>query len=369
MLIQEYLQLASKNDLTIISSSCYSADFLNLNLLLAKALNPTKKIFWIIIQNTPILDRNLDNEKLSSEFIRIDGPIITEEENKNIAYGSFQHAKAINIAQSYVHTNLFLVLDPDCFILECEWIMHMQKLIEINNYAFFGAPYHPERLNFFNIFGRIYENFPCAICLFVNKKILQVNDIYNLDFTPPVRGKFNNRSYQNFLKQKLKKITNEKGSIKALKFIAFCITHNPKMIWQTLRMGNYSWVYDPRVDIGFKVYKNFNNKFFYSTLKTYYAKEMPLFIKILRFFKIYLFKGYPRVSSDWVKHPHELVDSSLISQGRWEQFFLNQKLFCIHLGKISYAGTSSDLLEMKKFLGRYLEKDINAQISTLIVED
>lgn len=356
MKLQEYLQTSTEGDLTIISSSFKSAKFLNLNLALTKTLNPDKKIFWIIVQNTPLEFRSSD--ELNEEFIIIDGPVITGEEKKSIGYGSFQHAKAINIATTYVNTRYFLVLDPDCYIVQPKWMTSILELMENNNITFFGTPYHPERLNYFNIFGRTYLDFPCAICLLIDKKNLQKNGVYNLDFTPNIAGNFNLISHQEELRRDLIHIKGTGRYLTILNFIKYVVNYGALRGWHLLRIGNYSWVYDPRPDIGSLIYINFSKKFKSLITPTYYPKKTPFPIKILTSLRINIFKGYPVKSCNWIKYPHKLVDKKLISQGRWEQFFLHDKLFCIHLGKVSYAGDSDDYLNMKNFLNQFLISDL-----------
>jgi glycosyltransferase involved in cell wall biosynthesis len=107
----------------------------------------------------------------------IPGAHLTEAEANSIAYGTFHHAKALNIAYSYAKTDHILILDPDCFILRPNWIEDTIYFMEANEVAFMGTPYHPRR--FVN-----YRYFPTVICMFINRYQLERQNYFYCDFSP-----------------------------------------------------------------------------------------------------------------------------------------------------------------------------------------
>lgn len=90
--------------------------------------------------------------------------------------GSYQHAAALNrfIHEQEVQTRFLLILDPDFFILQKNWIKEVCKHMETCGLWFFGAPWHPKWFS-------KHRYFPCVHCLFIDTKYVKYRD---LDFTP-----------------------------------------------------------------------------------------------------------------------------------------------------------------------------------------
>ncbi len=165
--------------LTIISVSFKSKRLLEINHQLVTTLNPGVDFKWIVVQNTPEADQAADLQLDDPRFSMMRGPVLTDQEKASFGYGSIHHAKALNIALSYTDSDLVLTLDPDCFILQPDWIKRVTQYIRDRRLAFFGTPYHPR--NF-----RTYRDFPTAVCMFVDRRRLQERDLFTFDFSPSV---------------------------------------------------------------------------------------------------------------------------------------------------------------------------------------
>lgn len=163
--------------LTIITASFRSKPLLDLNYRLVKHFNPDTEFEWLIVQNTPEEFLADDIPMDDPRFTMIPGAFLTEGEFNSIAYGTFHHAKALNIAYSYAKTDHILILDPDCFILRPNWIQETISYMEANELAFMGTPYHPRR--FVN-----YRYFPTVICMFINRHQLESQHYFYCDFSP-----------------------------------------------------------------------------------------------------------------------------------------------------------------------------------------
>lgn len=158
----------SCKDVTFLSVSCNSEDYLKLNQERVKAKR------WIV---------NCDNDPGPDAYLKFSGfemmhysPLdIAEKPGEFISTASYRHAARLNqlVRVESIATRFVCILDPDFFLLTpVEDVVH--EMIEYN-LGFHGAPYFP-------VEGRkkIY-NVPVAFCLFIDRAHFKIE---GLDFSP-----------------------------------------------------------------------------------------------------------------------------------------------------------------------------------------
>ena len=118
--------------LSIVTVSYKSKQLLEVLARCIEDLNPDVQYEWLVVQNTPEETQAQDISPHDSRFRFFEGPILTQEESENRAYGSFHHAKALALGYSYARAEIVLVIDPDFFILFPNWIKHAVKIMERN---------------------------------------------------------------------------------------------------------------------------------------------------------------------------------------------------------------------------------------------
>ncbi|HEX4838870.1 MAG TPA: hypothetical protein VFU89_00325, partial [Rhabdochlamydiaceae bacterium] len=133
------------------------------------------------MQNTPIDELESDLAMDDPRFEMIKGPVLSVQEKECSFYRSIHHAKALNLALAYTGADLILILDPDCFILMHNWMEQITKHMKLEDLVFLGVPYHPK-------YYTHYRGFPNAICMFINRRLMQEQNYFSLDFTPVFEG-------------------------------------------------------------------------------------------------------------------------------------------------------------------------------------
>ena len=403
--LEFYQTHCDPRDLTIVSVSYNTASLLRLNRELVAALNPTSRVWWLVVENTPSGADVLD--PLKDGFIVLRGTRLTAEERDTIAFGSIHHAKSLAVALAYVQTEKVLILDPDCYLLPREWIGRICAHMDAQKLVFFGAPYHPERLNRFNYFGRTYTNFPTAVCMLVNRKLLQQQGYFLLDFTPPIDGKFNLRSYYGRVAQlgvgfgsglhrllmfpvKLARraardigfageghhtaapqfassLRNVARRALALRFdVARWCTRNIRLINEyglrsivdAPRARGASWIYDPRPDIGYQVYERYHRVCKSECCAVYYDRKFPPLFGFWKWLVPQSLVGYPKKPGYWKPEPFPFVPREFVRQGRWEQFYFQDEPFALHIGAVTYGDSPET-----RFIHDLLEPIISASVS------
>ena len=53
--------------------------------------------------------------------------------------------------------------------------------------------------------------------------------------------------------------------------------------------------------------------------------------------------GFPKKKGHWRKVAFSKAARGLWGQGRWEQFYMGEEPFALHIGKVTYAGDESDI--------------------------
>lgn len=158
-----------KNSLTICTVSYKSASLLDLNLTLTKELNPTTDFHWMIVDNNNDFPDGAPRGKTNVTVILGD-PCINQGRLK----GSYHHAQALNKALDVISSRYLLVLDPDFFIFENDWVNTVLSYMSAKNLSFWGAPYYPNLT-----WKRRY--FPTVSCMLIDLEKVRPEQ---LDFTP-----------------------------------------------------------------------------------------------------------------------------------------------------------------------------------------
>ncbi len=341
MNICQYIESAQPGDLTIISVSFNSANFLALNNRLTEHLNPGRRFHWIVVENSPPTagDRAIQAE--DPRFYVITGVPVSPPELSNFGYGSMAHAKALNIAISYVKTDCYVLLDPDCYMVKLDWVGFLRKKLTVDGCGFYGTPYHPERLSNFNPFGQTYMYFPAAVCMAVNKKLLEDGHLFYMDYSPQVDGEFYLISYQ----QMIHSLGWEPGLPIKRRFknlVRAVRRHGLAVLTHKCRLSPKYYRFDKRKDIGFRIHRHYKSRVKVETTSVRYTRSLPAGFAIWKWLVPQWFTGYPKNPAHWTSERMEYIPGHLEGQGRWEQFFTNGEAFAFHIGKVTYCGDSSD---------------------------
>ena len=315
-----------------------SKDFLEMNYKLVKALNPDTPFHWIVVQNTPEPELGNDLAMDDSRFEIIKGPILTQQEQECSFYRSIHHAKALNLALAYTNAQLILILDPDCFILMCNWISIVLEYMRKEGLVFFGAPYHPK-------YYTHYRGFPNAICMFINRCLMQEKNYFSLDFMPVFEGR---RLWNKALLDAVRHHSHPK---QFLTFFSSASRRFPlelrdfhlivKKVLKTLLLNFFSFkiqyylqneckqlrVRECR-DTGYKIYAQYRSLLRYQTLKIFAFDQRNLQTKLIESILPDRYRTFPRDATFITKTVSPLF-AEFIEHG--EQFFWNHQLFGFHL--------------------------------------
>ena len=186
-------------DITIVSVlGPEDKSYITRNIDLIKKLN--KKDNYIIYLIDNFYESSDDLNFNDQNIFVIKGVSQNNSINSNFR-GSYQHAESLNrfMKENKILTNYLLVLDPDFFILQNDWIKNITEFMETDNIDFFGSPWHPK-------WYTKYRDFPCVHCLFMNmNKVKQES----LDFIPNLINKTSLKKLKNKSKNIQKDIPKE----------------------------------------------------------------------------------------------------------------------------------------------------------------
>lgn len=109
-------------------------------------------------------------KQVAPQFQQMFGEDITGVEARVYKYlASYLHAAGLNIALRESKTRYSIVLDPDFYIVQENWVDNILKKMERENLAIFGAPWNPR-------WYQKFQSFPCSH--------LMVIDHQKIPFTP-----------------------------------------------------------------------------------------------------------------------------------------------------------------------------------------
>lgn len=357
--LSHYQETCKPDDLTIVTVSFRTARMLRKNLALARALNPHTRFWWIVVENSGDAEEREELEA-AEDFVIVSGPTLTPEERKSVHYGSFHHAKALNIGFAYAVTNRVLALDPDCFIVLPEWIDRVSVLMDQEKYIFWGTPYHPERLNSFNVFGRTFMYFPTAICMFVDRARLQAQHHFEIDFSPPVHGEATSLEYWTRLQELLNGRSNGQKVGRLSAWCELIRDHGIKGVLNALQLKSPKWTPDRRIDIGHRLYALYHRQCRYGHTSVYYPRRLPPLFGLWKSLIPQAICGFPKKRGHWRKVAFSKAAKDLAGQGRWEQFYMGEKPFALHIGKVTYAGEEVDINVITSLIPTMIERSLDA---------
>ncbi len=162
--------MLGQQDLTVCSVSFNSGPWLDLNIQLAGALNPSCNIEWIVAENSPENSTEKLQPKVRNVSLLGGAPPV----NRPYAEASYHHAAGLQLTLKKVRSRFLLVLDPDFYIIKPNWVNEIINYMEQNDVSILGVPWHPSR-------SRKIRYFPCAHCVFFD---LSKVSLETLDFTP-----------------------------------------------------------------------------------------------------------------------------------------------------------------------------------------
>lgn len=83
------------------------------------------------------------------------------------ALSSYHHAAALNRALEAIETRYAIVIDPDFYVVEPNWIATVISAMEKSGAALLGAPWHPR-------WFQKYRDFPCVHFMVVDREALEL---------------------------------------------------------------------------------------------------------------------------------------------------------------------------------------------------
>ena len=186
-------------DITIVSVlGPEDKSYITRNINLIKKLNKRDNYIIYLIDN---FYESSNNFKINDQNIFVHKGVSQNNSINSNFRGSYQHAESLNMfmKENKILTNYLLVLDPDFFILQNEWIKNVAEFMETDDIDFFGSPWHPK-------WYTKYRDFPCVHCLFMNMNRVKHE---SLDFLPNLINKTSLKKLKNKSKNIKKDIPKE----------------------------------------------------------------------------------------------------------------------------------------------------------------
>jgi len=328
-----------KNDFTICFVSYLSGPYIELNISLIIKLNPRVTIKWLIVENSPY-DYSFNYKK---NFKNEDINILDGYRDYKLNCGSTHHAIGIHEALKFVESNYFILIDPDFFIVQSNWIENLLENMQKKDVKFFGAPYYPNHKT-------KYRYYPTAIFSVINtSKITK----WDLNYFPKleIMKIMRNHSYKSLFKTL---ITNNGSPL--LLFIIF-----EKIFSRIIGKPNQACTTYSTRDTGYRVYRTLKNEK-YEILTPNWIN--PLYSKIGNCNYKYLIiklivpdflSPYPKKKSytqDQFFKDFNLPDVSI---KEWEEFSWSGIPFAFHVRGVAQGKTKVDLKELKNILYKFMD--------------
>jgi hypothetical protein len=139
-------------ELSVVQVSYKNFNWIIKNIELITRLNKNKSIDFIIIDNDNLVKHYLNLLRLTLGKLCNLGfeNRIRLYRNSNQALktrGSVQHALALDKSKNYITTEMVVIIDPDCYILFCNWIDILLKILKMYNLDLLGFPEAKSDLN------------------------------------------------------------------------------------------------------------------------------------------------------------------------------------------------------------------------------
>lgn len=346
--LAEYQQRATPDDLTVIMVCWRTAALVKRNVEATKNLNLGQRVWWLVIENS---QEGNDAESIEG-VIRLPGTSITEAERATIGWGSFHHAKSLNVGLAYARTDWILIVDPDCFVIQPDWIKRVRKMMKEKGLVFWGTPYHPERFGRFNAFGQQYMYFPTAICMMIDRGRLQRHfHKFVLDFTPPFSGRRNVIAYREEVRDLLRGRRVPVNYRLARGWGRLLGSYGLRGFIDALGLSLRRWAAGKNPDTGYMLYEQYHNLVPYGVTSVNYTRRTPTLFWLWKWAVPQKWCGFPKRNGHWTSVGDKLIPNNLVGRGRWEVFVWNEEPFAVHLGSVGHGEVIADLSPLEAILG------------------
>ena len=139
-------------ELSVVQVSYKNFSWIIRNIEVTIGLNKNKSIDFIIIDNDNLVKHyfNLLRLNISKLFTYDVKNRIKLYRNSTLALktrGSVQHALALDKSKNYITTEIVAIIDPDCYIMFCDWIDILLKQLKTYNLDLLGFPEAKSDLN------------------------------------------------------------------------------------------------------------------------------------------------------------------------------------------------------------------------------
>lgn len=298
---------ADLTDITILSViySHQTEDQILENYRLVSALNPSRSFHWVVGYNFSLKFPGPNVARFKETNLNLVRCLDNDDQtlfNSPIT-GAQQHGAALNLLRRLVNTRFLLILDPDFFIIENDWINQVIGSMGDSGLSFFGSTWDPKNY-------KKFRGFPSIHCFFSDLSRVALNE---LDFGVEIQ----NRPKISPIFQKIvKKLPN---SIKLL-FDRSMVQVNS--------------------DPGSAIYRKFGRSAHQSsTLIPYFQRFSTdrtlslLYFLVLRLSDLF-FPAEKRIIPDpryYSKRNFSDHGCAIALPAQWEQFFWNHKPFAFHI--------------------------------------
>jgi len=284
--------------------------------------NPDSNCRWLIVENSPANSvQSLASN--NHEFDVITGPPKRPKSFGSIDEASYHHGDGLNLGVSHVKTRFLLILDPDFFIVEKDWVSGVIGHMKRNKITFLGAPWHPSR-------HKKIRYFPCMHCLFID---LQQVDRETLDFSPGEDySQKKNRGSRTLNKYSRKLISRLTLSKRKRKLISKLTLSKRRSV------GSYK-------DTGWSLYKRYKND-----LSTAVENLQPVYKPkkkgiVLDRILPDRYSLNPKRKGYYTMHGFSIGDFDKFDEFGWEAFMREGKAFGFHIRCFPKSMNSSNSWE------------------------
>ncbi len=325
-------------DLTIVSvAGPNDLSYLIKSFTLIKELNNGLKIKFFIIDND-VVSNSKFYDKIKIENLDIISKFNFSFNYKKYSnYASLEHGLSLNyfFKEYKIKSNYCLIVDPDFFIIQPNWIAHLIDNCNNEKYVLFGSTWHPKWIN-------KYFDFPSIHFLLINLNSLNILD---LDFSPNPISNLNDQ--KSFFK-----------NIKLIRFFYYILYFRFKK-----NIGN---------DTGVKIFKKYKNSIKYNTLIPVVThkdfQQIPHLnnrfgFKIENFFKGRFYSYLPKKFSDYLEIDQKV--SKLLDKHTIEIFLYEKKFFAFHTRKFVKKNQTESLHDIIDQLLNFIQPTHNSFESTL----
>jgi hypothetical protein len=287
--------------LSILSVKFGSSVWLEQNLELIRRLNPDSQYNFFVVNN----DSDPNFKPLPEIQVL---PAVPRELHGD--KGSYHHAAALNSVLPLIKTRFLLILDPDFYVIQPNWIEAVIDNMKAQNLACFGSVWHPRWTYQYRYFPSVH------FMLFDLEKI----PLETLDFTPDIGVGWWDK-------------TLSRSQI-------------PASLKTILQIGTY-------LDTGSRVQRRFQNVKTECLQAHFDAEVTSSSFDMLQKISLSLpdrFSIIPKRKNYFTTQSFLRRDSSYAYQHHWEEFFWQNKPFGFHLRLVGRESAFEDQTQLRRLL-------------------